>query len=106
MVASYVNNQITYLNEKYNYPRIFTTGHSLGGALAVMAATEIKGTFGRLDIVYTTGQPRVGNSYYADHLNTHFVLYRLVHWADVVPHSPASGIVMAFKHGGTEVWYT
>lgn len=56
--------------------------------------------------MYTTGQPRVGNSYLADYINKNLVLYRLVHWSDVVPHSPASGIVMAFKHGGTEVWYT
>lgn len=94
------------LREKYGSPAIYVTGHSLGGALAIVSAMELKATFGKVDLVYTTGQPRVGNSYLADYINKNLVLYRLVHWSDVVPHSPASGVIMAFKHGGTEVWYT
>lgn len=94
------------LREKYGSPAIYVTGHSLGGALAVVSAMELKAIFGKVDLVYTTGQPRVGNSYLADYINKNLVLYRLVHWSDVVPHSPASGVIMAFKHGGTEVWYT
>ena len=43
---------------------ILVTGHSLGGALAMFAAIEIKNTAGYLGKirVYTLGQPRVGNA--------------------------------------------
>jgi predicted lipase len=101
MVMGYVNAQVTLLRGKYDNPKIYVAGHSLGGALAVMAASELKAAFGSVDQVYTTGQPRVGNSYFAAYLTNTFNLYRLVHWADLVPHCPASGAIMAFKHGGT-----
>lgn len=105
-VQSIVNSQISLLLGKYPGVAIYITGHSLGGALASVAATELLATFGQVDLVYTTGQPRVGNSYYAQHVTNNFQFFRLVHYADLVPHCPASGIIMAFKHGGTEAWYT
>lgn len=37
------------------------TGHSLGGALAILAAADIKSVGHKVDEVYTFGQPRVGN---------------------------------------------
>lgn len=44
---------------------IYLTGHSLGAALSVLAALDIKTTFGRVDAVYTYGLPRVGNKPFA-----------------------------------------
>jgi predicted lipase len=41
---------------------MIVNGHSLGGALAILAAVDIKLHFGRVNSVYTFGQPRVGNS--------------------------------------------
>lgn len=57
--------------------RILLTGHSLGGALATLAAHEIKSQYRQNHVtVYTYGQPRVGNSAfrieYNDLVNEHF----------------------------------
>lgn len=42
--------------------RVMVTGHSLGGAMATLAAHAIKTRFPNAMItVYTYGQPRVGN---------------------------------------------
>jgi triacylglycerol lipase len=49
--------------DKYPTAEIFVTGHSLGGALAVLAAVDIKHNISPESevILYTYGQPRVGN---------------------------------------------
>lgn len=38
MVTNFVNTQVALLREKYGSPAIYVTGHSLGGALAVVSA--------------------------------------------------------------------
>ncbi|KAK0406715.1 hypothetical protein QR680_018755 [Steinernema hermaphroditum] len=95
------------------------TGYSLGGALASLSAVKAV----KLGIrpphfvsLVTFGQPRVGNSIFA---NNHNRLvpnsYRIVHNADVVPHLPPcldmgpygcdpTALRRAYHHG-TEVWY-
>ena len=48
----------------YQPKSIFVTGHSMGGALGLFAALDIKknsGFLGRIQL-YTYGQPRVGNN--------------------------------------------
>jgi len=50
------------LAETYPRARIYVAGHSLGGALAVLAAPIIKEHFvNKLALVITGGKPRVGN---------------------------------------------
>lgn len=44
---------------------IIVTGHSLGGALAVLCSLDLKNSFNRNIYVYTFGQPRVGNKKFA-----------------------------------------
>jgi hypothetical protein len=66
-----------------NYKTVFT-GHSLGGAMAVHAATDIvysglRSTNGIK--VYTFGQPRVGNKDFDSYLTSKVKdAYRLNHW--------------------------
>ena len=42
------------------------TGHSLGGALAVMAAAHLHNKYSLVENLYTLGQPRVGNDKFAE----------------------------------------
>lgn len=61
---------------------IYLTGHSLGGALATVAAARSK----YICQVYTFGQPRVGNRKYCKTVKSKF--YRHVCGADIVPSVP------------------
>jgi endonuclease G len=68
---------------------IHLTGHSLGGALATIAACELQGLF-PITGVYTFGQPRVGDrttaAFIKDHYPTGF--HRFVFDDDIVPRVP------------------
>ncbi|CAK7269422.1 hypothetical protein SEPCBS119000_003563 [Sporothrix epigloea] len=79
--------------------RVHLLGHSLGGALAALAAIEMKAVLGWEDIVVTTfGEPRVGNGGLASYLETVFGLHgnnsavasyrRVTHKNDPVPLLP------------------
>jgi hypothetical protein len=91
--------------------KILVTGHSLGGALAVLAAADIKRSFpdladNELDL-YTFGCPRVGTPLFAEYIFKLFAVghyYRITHANDLVPHLPND--IIGFRHGGNEVWYT
>ena len=82
-------------------PWIFT-GHSLGGALAMLANAAVKA-----DKTYTFGAPRVGNETFAnDYLRN---TIRVVNDQDIVPLLPARDKSMGekvFDHGGELVWLT
>lgn len=98
-VKSQVDAQINHLIALYRKNKIMLTGHSLGGALAVMAAAYIQNIYKNVDQLYTMGQPRVGNDNFAAFM-TSFIpnTYRIVHYADQVPHVPQS--ILGFKHSG------
>ncbi len=72
---------------------MMVTGHSLGGALAVFAATDlIKAGLSTNLRLYTFGQPRTGNDAWAEQImqligssNSYF---RIVHNLDPVSHIP------------------
>jgi triacylglycerol lipase len=63
---------------------IYTTGHSLGGALAQIA-TAVYGS-DQLAACYTFGSPRVGNPYFD--LWVKPPSYRIMNGADLVPQTP------------------
>lgn len=85
-----------------NPPRpIWMTGHSLGAALATLAADR----FGYVKGVYTFGSPRVGDSSF--HAGYRVPTYRVVHQDDIVARVPVhSGFVQPrfqiglYKHVG------
>lgn len=58
---------------------LWLTGHSLGGALAILAAARLPNVQG----VYTFGSPSVGNSTFVDNLPVR--PFRFVHADDIVP---------------------
>lgn len=66
---------------------LFITGHSLGGALASIAAKKLSHE-GGIAACYTFGAPRVGNEAWIETIKT--PIYRLVNAADCVPMLPPS----------------
>jgi len=65
--------------------KIWTTGHSLGAALATLCADR----FGNVQGVYTYGSPRVGNEDFKKNLDEK--IYRIVNNDDIVPRLPPPG---------------
>lgn len=64
---------------------LFITGHSLGGALAIVAAKKLSHTGGHA-ACYTFGSPRVGDEAWIEDIKT--PIYRLVNAADCVTMLP------------------
>jgi triacylglycerol lipase len=91
-------------NRPADQKQLFFTGHSLGGALATIAAARAA-----LDpetvatAVYTFGGPRVGGSAFSDDYTPMLGdrTYRLVHGGDIVPTVPPAG--GGFLHVGQSI---
>ncbi|ORE11977.1 lipase [Rhizopus microsporus var. microsporus] len=91
------------------YPgyKVIVTGHSLGGAQALLAGMDLYQREKRLSpknlSIYTIGCPRVGNNafaYYVD--STGIPFHRTVHKRDIVPHVPPQAF--GYLHPGVESW--
>ncbi|HWD21062.1 MAG TPA: lipase family protein [Verrucomicrobiae bacterium] len=85
---------------------IYLTGHSLGGALAMLAAADMRTWPGvQMRGCYTFGQPRVGGAAFRDFYNATLRsrTFRVVHADDVVPRIP--WLLGAYRHAGTEVFF-
>lgn len=85
---------------------VFVTGHSLGGALAILCAQYLQAREFCVQAVYTFGQPRVGNGAFARacHAALGSRTWRVVNRADIVPRLP--GWLMGYRHAGQEVFVT
>ncbi|KAF8369086.1 hypothetical protein PRIPAC_86915 [Pristionchus pacificus] len=109
--------KLNKLRELYPSKSVLFTGHSLGGALASLAAVQYANSSAietsKLYLI-TFGQPRVGNYEYAQSVdrlvpNT----WRIVHKFDLVAHVPYCVGLRTCQdflnhspyHHGTEVWY-
>lgn len=102
---------------------ILFTGHSLGGALAQIAATDMKQKGANVASVYTFGQPRVGDREFSAHykeLGLSSKTYRHVNQGDPVPRLPKIKLDASltnlvrklkgqeperFRHGGNMVYF-
>ena len=80
---------------------VFVTGHSLGGALALLAAWRLQRQMISIHNVYTFGAPMVGNEAAANAYEKEFPnrIYRYVDSGDMVPQLPS---VSAFSN---EYWH-
>ena len=77
--------QETLNEDKFLNTPLFITGHSLGGALATIAAKKLSHK-GGLAACYTFGAPRVGDEEWIENIKT--PIYRLVNAADSVTMLP------------------
>lgn len=93
-----------------NNQAIFTTGHSLGGALATLAGKVLatgadSGEELKPHMVVTFGAPKVGDNRF--HSTYGVTLLRFVHNEDIIPHVPPlgnyldGGSLLYFKPDGT-----
>lgn len=92
--------------------QIQITGHSLGGAMASLAAFDLVEKGYQIRRVYTYGQTRVGTDVWASTFEQRLKkvpYFRVVNYKDAVPHLPPSLIPPPFsikyRHVGHEVYY-
>lgn len=76
---------------------LFFTGHSLGGALAVLAASMRPEA-----VVYTFGAPKTGNAVFSSSLKSTRI-YRVENNHDLIPAMPPFSIHTGFCHAGVQI---
>ncbi|CAM1507920.1 Fc.00g047680.m01.CDS01 [Cosmosporella sp. VM-42] len=82
--------------------KIISTGHSLGGAVATLAAAYLRKDGNAVDL-FTYGSPRVGNNVFANFVtNQAGAEFRVTHGDDPVPRLPP--IVFGYRHTTPEYW--
>ncbi len=95
---------IQRLRDKNRPQSLWCTGHSLGGALAVVAAAQLSVDGHKVDGLYTFGQPRVGDEIFANECTRRIAgpHFRFVNNNDTVTRVPPR--TFAYAHAG-EVRY-
>ena len=85
-------------------PTVFT-GHSLGGALATLAAVRADRAGHLVEAVYTFGQPRVGlrdfGSLFTERLGDR--TYRTINYVDLVTRVPL--LLQGYRHVGERLYF-
>ncbi|KAL1796905.1 hypothetical protein ACET3X_005445 [Alternaria dauci] len=82
--------------------KIIVTGHSLGGAVATLAAASIRNA-GYIVALYSYGAPRIGGSKISSYItNQAGGNYRVTHWNDPVPKLPL--LTMGYVHISPEYY--
>ena len=87
-------------DDKSKQKSFWITGHSLGGALAVLAAAHLAPRLQYVDRICTFGQPRVGNRAFCRELDK-ILAGRYQRWVnnnDLVPRLPSS--LHGYRHAG------
>lgn len=102
-----VANQYLQLIRKFRTKNqaIYTTGHSLGGALATLAAKVLatggeSGEDFKPTLVVTFGAPKVGDNRFTSTYGV--TLLRFVHNEDIIPHVPPMG---SYEDGGSLLYF-
>ncbi len=103
-----IEREILEYTERYKDFNVITTGHSLGGAMAVLAALAIRRQRqqhgGEKSVsVYTFGCPKIGCSIFSAHVNDVINCHHFVRSADIVPRLPLGPRFSAFAGNTTTV---
>ena len=106
-----VGNAYQALIKSHPNKKTLSTGHSLGAALAQIAALNFSNINPNTTIeTWTYGSPRWGNQPLIEYFGKQISLnWRLVNLHDVVPTVPpktGAGITSPYHHTFTEIWYT
>lgn len=74
---------------------LWLTGHSLGGALALLAGWRLKRKFISVHQIYTFGGPMVGNAAAAEAIDREFgdKIFRYVNYQDPIPQLPTVSLL-------------
>jgi predicted lipase len=92
-------NQLSTAHPSY---QIVTAGHSLGGAIATLAAADLR-NLGYKVTLYSFGAPRVSSAKLANYITSQpGGNYRITHWNDPVPNIPP--IILNFAHVSPEYY--
>ena len=87
--------------------KIIVTGHSLGGAVAILTAKRLLTALPNPPAIecWTFGEPRVGDKDFSLDVSTSLGLtvYRIMRVADWVPEVPMEAF--GYRHHGNNVWY-
>jgi hypothetical protein len=92
--------------QKANERPLWITGHSLGGALALLAAWRLQRNFLSVHEIITFGAPMIGNDAAAKAFEQEFTgrIFRFVDLEDLVPHLPSVSLLAnAYTHCLSEV---
>ncbi|RUP46907.1 Alpha/Beta hydrolase protein [Jimgerdemannia flammicorona] len=85
---------------------LYMIGHSLGSAVAVLQTLDFYNNAGynnRNMIIYTFGQPRIGNPAFASYVDSlGLSFHRTINQNDIVPHVPP--MLFGYKHHTSETW--
>src|SRR5262245_12493654 len=78
-----------------NERQLWVTGHSLGGALALLASWRLHRNVMQIQQLYTFGAPMVGNVEAVQAFNREFAgkIYRYVNYHDIVPKLPTVSLL-------------
>jgi hypothetical protein len=88
---------------KMHTDKIILTAHSLGAAVSQLMSLELYYQ-NITNIVYSFGQPRVGNKKYADFVNKKIPKFsRYTHNRDLVPHIPIKEL-LDYHHSCGEIF--
>jgi hypothetical protein len=99
-LTSVIDQVVAEIEHSSPFHMLIVTGHSLGGALAMLAAPALRALGHNPDYVFTFGQPRVGNSGFSSGYDQ--VLrnrtWRFVNEEDIVPRVPF--VSLGYRHAG------
>lgn len=103
-VVSQVRTKLEVMGRVIGQPKIYITGHSLGGALAILCAIELSRQKLPIASVVTFGQPRVGNAAFRDIYNHSLGdrTFHVVNANDPVPLAPP--LLFGYRDEGNEIF--